>query len=157
MRNELAILIETLQKKEDVLKAILEKSKEQLEIVKADEFDEEAFDERFNDKDGLLAELNRLDEGFDSVYQGIKTELKDNLSEYKPQVASLQQLIRATIDLGSEIHQTENKVKEALPAALSERKKVLLDKRISATGVASYYRASKMMDMQDPYFMDHKQ
>ena len=157
MSNELSILIETLQKKEEVLKEILSKSKEQLDIVKADEFDEEAFDERFNDKDVLIDELNRLDEGFDGVYNRIRSELKENLDDYKPQVASLQQLIRVTMDLGSEIHQTENKVKDALPNALSQKKRSLYDKRMTATGVANYYRASKMMDMQDPYFMDHKQ
>lgn len=157
MSNELSILIETLQKKEEVLKEILSKSKEQLDIVKADEFDEDAFDERFNDKDVLIDELNRLDEGFDGVYNRIRSELKENLDDYKPQVASLQQLIRVTMDLGSEIHQTENKVKDALPNALSQKKRSLHDKRMTATGVANYYRASKMMDMQDPYFMDHKQ
>ena len=157
MSNELSILIETLQKKEDVLRLILEKSKEQLEIVEADEFDEQAFDNCFNDKDSLLEEMNRLDEGFDGVYNRIKVELKANLDDYKPQVASLQQLIRSTMDIGSEIHLTENKVKDALPAALSERKKNLLDKRVTANNVASYYRASKMMSVQDSYFMDHKQ
>ena len=128
MSNELSILIETLQKKEEVLKEILSKSKEQLDIVKADEFDEDAFDERFNDKDFLIDELNRLDEGFDGVYNRIRSELKENLDDYKPQVASLQQLIRVTMDLGSEIHQTENKVKDALPNALSQKKDLFLIK-----------------------------
>ena len=45
MSNELSILIETLQKKEEVLKEILSKSKEQLDIVKADEFDEDAYEQ----------------------------------------------------------------------------------------------------------------
>ena len=157
MSNELSILIETLQKKEEVLREILKKSKEQLEIVKAEEFDEEAFDDHFNDKDDLIEELNRLDDGFDGIYNRIRLELKENLESYKPQVASLQQLIRLTMDIGSEIHQTENKVKDALPNALSQKKRSLLDKRVTATGVANYYRASKMMDLQDPYFMDHKQ
>ena len=156
MTNELSILIETLQKKEEVLNSILEKSKEQLDIVKADEFLEEEFDKRFNEKDALLEEMNRLDEGFDGVYQRIKSELQENLPEYKPQIASLQRLIKSTIDIGSEIHATETKVKDALPAVLIGKKSELIEKRTTASGVANYYRASKMMSLQDAYFMDQK-
>ena len=156
MTNELSILIETLQNKEEVLNKILDSSKKQLEVVKADQFEEEKFDAEFETKDGLIAELNRLDEGFDGVYQKIKNELKNNLSEYKPQVASLQQLIRSTMDIGSEIHTVEEKVKQLLPKAIEGKKKDLIEKRTTAAGVANYYRASKMMDFQDAYFLDHK-
>ena len=157
MSNELFILIETLKKKEDVLKEILSRSKEQLDIAKADEFDEEAFDKCFDQKDELIEELNRLDEGFDGIYNRIKNDLKENLDDYKPQVASLKQLIHSTMDIGSEIHQTERQVKDALSKAISQKKRSLLDKRVTAAGVANYYRASKMMSLQDAYFMDQKQ
>ena len=75
MTNELQLLIEALEKKERILRQILDKSKIQLNVAEAETLDVERFDKLVDDKASLLEEMVKLDEGFDSTYQRVKDEL----------------------------------------------------------------------------------
>ena len=68
MTNELQLLIEALEKKERILRQILDKSKIQLNVAEAETLDVERFDKLVDDKASLLEEMVKLDEGFDSTY-----------------------------------------------------------------------------------------
>ena len=55
------ILIDTLRKKEELLKTLLAKTAGQAELLEADEFEPDAFDALMDDKDALLGDLKTLD------------------------------------------------------------------------------------------------
>ena len=69
MTNELQLLIEALEKKERILRQILDKSKIQLNVAEAETLDVERFDKLVDDKASLLEEMVKLDEGFETVYK----------------------------------------------------------------------------------------
>ena len=90
MTNELQLLIEALEKKERILRQILDKSKIQLNVAEAETLDVERFDKLVDDKASLLEEMVKLDEGFDSTYQRVKDELLTQKDRYKKEIVVLQ-------------------------------------------------------------------
>ena len=78
----MTILQETLEKKQAVLQAILEACRRQGELTEQEEFDPDIFSSIMDQKDALLAQLTQLDEGFEKTYEGIRSELDQNRSQY---------------------------------------------------------------------------
>lgn len=156
MTNELQLLKEALQKKEKVLQQILDKSKMQLELAGAESLDTEKFDGLVDDKTELLAEMEKLDEGFDSTYQHIRDELPEKKEQYKTEIAVLQKLIKNTVDLGAQIHATEARTKDKLSVALVKSRRELSQKKTSMKAVSDYYKTSNNLKYVDSYFLDKK-
>lgn len=156
MTNELQLLKEALQKKERVLQQILDKSKIQLELAGADSLNAEKFDALVDDKAELLVEMEKLDEGFDSIYQHIRNELPGQKEQYKKEIAVLQKLIQNTVDLGAQIHATEARTKDKLSVALVKSKRELSQKKTSMKAVSDYYKTSNNLKYVDSYFLDKK-
>ena len=66
--NYLLILGESLVKKIVILDELTRLTSEQKEIVNADDFDEDAFDNNVEKKAALVNELGKLDTGFELLY-----------------------------------------------------------------------------------------
>lgn len=156
MTNELQLLIEALEKKKNVLENILSKSKEQGEVATAQNFDVEQFDRLVDDKSELLDQMEQIDQGFDAVYHRIKDELVNNQAAYKQEIGRLQQLIKETIDLGAQIHATENRTKDSMSNALLNSRQELVKRRTTSKSVMDYYKANSQTTFLDPYFIDQK-
>ena len=156
MKNELCLLVETLNKKKGVLEKILEKSKEQYQLAALETFDAQKFDSYFDEKDVLLKELERLDLGFDTTYQRIRMELLENTNLYKEELNQLQNLIKTTVEIGSQIHTTETRTKDRLSNVMFREKSNLKNKKSSVKSVSNYYKANANLSQVDPYFLDQK-
>lgn len=156
MKTELNILIEALVKKEELLIAILADSKKQLEIVSKSNLDTESFDELVDHKANLLLSMEKVDEGFDMVYNKIKNKLLENRESYKLEICQLQNLIRETMDTGAEIHRTETDVKRLLTSVLNSSRKHLQKEKAESKAVFHYYKQANQMNFVDPAFMDQK-
>lgn len=156
MTNELQLLKEVLEKKEKILQQILDKSIVQLELAGADSLDAEQFDGLVDDKTELLAEMERLDEGFDSIYQHIREELPVQKEQHKTEIAVLQALIKNTVDLGAQIHATEARTKDKLSVSLIKSKRELAQKKTSMKKVSDYYKTSNNLKYVDSFFLDQK-
>ena len=81
MSNYLTVLEESLMKKNAILDSIQEASRKQNELLKCEKLDLERFDELVEEKDGYLKELEKLDEGFEILYDKVKQELLENKAE----------------------------------------------------------------------------
>ena len=90
MENYLQVLEESLNKKVDVLKKIGQMNEEQERLFKEDVFSEKAFDEIIDRKGMLIDDLNKLDEGFENLYEHIRLQLLDGKEKYATQIAALQ-------------------------------------------------------------------
>ncbi|MGN0132268.1 MAG: hypothetical protein ACI4AA_07505 [Lachnospiraceae bacterium] len=154
--NELQLLIESLEKKKTVLSDILNKSRLQGEIASTENFDVEKFDRLFDEKSELLQQMERLDQGFDAVYERIKDELLEKKDSYKDEIARLQKLISETIDLGAQIHATEARTKDSMSTALTNSRQELQKRRASSKSVMDYYKANSQLKYVEPFFMDQK-
>lgn len=156
MKNELQLLIESLEKKKVVLNSILVKSKEQEKTAVAESFDVEKFDRLVDEKADLLLQMDKLDQGFDAVYTPIKKELVDGKDLYKTEIGHMQKLIRETVDLGAEIHVTEARTKERMSKALQNSRRELRKQKVSTKSVRDYYKANSQLSHTNSYFIDKK-
>lgn len=152
----LKILEESLSKKVTILQALLEESKHQGELADSEDFDLDVFEETLEQKDALLNQLEELDNGFDSVFDQIQAEVKQDAKEYKTEIQSLQQLIRKCTDIGVEIQATEERNKAKLAVKFAGQQRELRQIKTSTQVASTYYKSMSSQHMSDPYFLDEK-
>lgn len=156
IENYLQILEESLYKKKDVLNRIQEANKRQEQILKADMVSDDEFDECIENKGRLIDELDRLDEGFENLYDHIKEQLSAGKDRYRSQIATLQKLIAEVTEMGVTIQVQESRNKALAEYHFSERKRELQKGRKSSRAALDYYRNMNQSQVVMPQFMDKK-
>ncbi len=136
-------MIDSLNKKIDVLNEIHVKNEEQLKLAKAVPFSLEDFDKNAEEKTVLIYKLNKLDEGFDLVYGKIKDELKSNKDAYKDEIRTMQELIGKITDLSVKIQAEEARNKSAMESAFKAERTKLNVGRSSVRAIKSYNQTMK--------------
>jgi hypothetical protein len=151
------ILIDTLRKKEEILKSLLAKTEEQAALLEADEFETEAFDTIIDDKDGLLEELKSLDDGFLDLYSRVGAELKNNTEAYADQVKTAQELVRRQTEISAELTSAEERNKAKLTIRLSHGRQKIKEFKVGSKTAAAYYKnmSGKHQD-GDSYFFNRQ-
>ncbi len=156
MENYLQVLEDGLQKKMDVLCQIERLSIKQEQILSGDSVSEEAFDKSIEEKDVLINELNKLDEGFESLYAHIKEQLLAGRHKYKPQIAILQKKITEVTEKSIAIQAQESRNKKLAEEYFSKAKQELKIGRRSSKAALDYYKSMNKTQMVSPQFMDKK-
>lgn len=151
------ILIDTLRKKEEILKNLLAKTEGQAELLEADEFEPDAFDALMDEKDALLGDLKTLDDGFLDLYSRVGVELKNNTDAYTDQVKTAQELVRRQMELSTELTSAEERNKAKLSIRLSQGRQKIKDFKVGAKTAAAYYKnmSGKHQD-GDSYFFNRE-
>ena len=149
-------MIDSLIKKKSYLKEILEDSITQLEIVSSDDPNLEEFDFLVDHKSDLLEKIDRSDEGFDAIFKKIRNDLIEQKDRYTTEVRQMQDLIREILDLGSDIHKTEQQVKNKLSPVLKQYKDRLYKEKADGKAVMDYYKQANQMNYVSPAFLDQK-
>lgn len=152
----LQIMIESLEKKIDVLDKVFELDKRQLSVALEQPFDMEKYDKTMDEKGRLIDELNKLDDGFTSTYERVRDEVQANSKAYAEKVHRMQDLIRTAIDKGVAVEAQEQRGKQAIQAAMSTKRKEIRQIKISNTAATKYYKAMSRINDVDPQLMDRK-
>ncbi len=151
------ILIDTLRKKEDILNGLISKTNAQNDILDAEEFDTEAFDKLISDKDSLLTELNKLDDGFLDLYSRVGEVLKNDTGKYAKQVKTAQDLVRRQMDLSAELTSAEERNKAKLSIRLSQGRQKIKEFKVGAKTAAAYYKNMSGKHQEgDSYFFNRE-
>ncbi len=156
MENYLQVLEESLNKKVDVLKKIGQMNEEQERLFKEDVFSEKAFDEIIDRKGMFIDDLNKLDEGFENLYEHIRLQLLDGKEKYATQIAALQKLITKVTEMGASVQAQEARNKELADNYFLNRKKELKQGRQNSKAALNYYRNMNRSQVVQPQFMDKK-
>lgn len=154
--NYLNILEESLKKKMDVLNKIIEVNQVQAELLKRETFDTENFDSCVDEKDIYIEELDKLDEGFDSLYEKIKQELLLNKDKHAEQIKRLQKLITEITDKSVAIQAQESRNKAQVEQYFAAQRKDLGKVRKSSKAAYGYYKSMSGPAAADSRFMDTK-
>jgi hypothetical protein len=151
------ILIDTLRKKEEILKNLLAKTEGQAELLEADEFEPDAFDALMDEKDTLLGDLKTLDDGFLDLYSRVGSELKNHTDAYTDQVKTAQELVRRQMEISAELTSAEERNKAKLSIRLSQGRQKIKDFKVGAKTAAAYYKnmSGKHQD-GDSYFFNRE-
>ena len=112
MENQLTILSESLDKKLEVLQKIREYNKRQEEIFSAEKVDMSLFDDAVEEKQRLIDEVVRLDEGFEILYEKLAKELEGNRQRYAVQIKELQAKVAKVTELSVSVQAQEARNKK---------------------------------------------
>lgn len=152
----LQIMIESLEKKIEVLDQVLGLDKRQLSVALEQPFDMQKYDKTMEEKGKLIDELNKLDDGFTSTYERVRDEVQANPKAYAEKVRRMQDLIRMAIDKGVAVEVQEQRGKQAMESAMSVKHKEIRNIRMSNAVAAKYYKAMSRINDVDPQLMDRK-
>ena len=113
-------------------------------------------DKNIEEKDTLINELNKLDEGFESLYAHIKEQLLAGRHKYKAQIAVLQKKIAEVTEKSVAIQAQEARNKKLAESYFAKAKQELKKGRRSSKAALDYYKSMNKTQMVSPQFMDKK-
>lgn len=154
--NYLQVLEESLIKKRDVLNRMEILNKEQEILLKKSDLSEEEFDKSIDQKGELIEVLNKLDEGFEKLYEQIRGQLYSGKEKYKDQISVLQRLIKEVMDKSVTIQAQEARNKQLADSYFLNARKDLQQGRRSSKIALDYYRNMSQSQVISPQFMDKK-
>lgn len=155
--NYVQVLIDTITKKEETLRKILEITKEQERISKQEVYSSEEMEKTLNEKEIQIARVNYLDEGFQSVYDRVCSEIRNNITKYEQDVLALQEHIRICTEIANEIQVLEERNRNRFSVLFSKVRSEYSTSKTQANVAQNYFKTMNNSKVMDAYFVDKKQ
>ena len=153
--NYLQIMIDSLIKKRNVLKTIVEFNTIQERLLNAAEFDGDSFQENMEEKSKCIDQLNALDEGFQIVYDRVRHDVEEYKVNYKTEIVRLQELIREVSGLSANIQSQEARNKIRVENKFRQLRQDNKTAKRSVSMANRYYKNMSRVS-EEPQFMDKK-
>ena len=150
------ILLQSLEKKVLLLDRMIEQNGVQEGILKQEELDMDVFDEAVNQQGVYLEELERLDRGFEAVYDRVREELLEDKERYRTEIARMKELIQQITDKIVTIN-AGNMRNKVLAENQFKKKRVSIGTGASKNKAArNYYNSMNNLNYVSPQFYDSK-
>ncbi len=153
--NYIDMMTDSLNKKITLLEKISEYNDMQKQVVMAENFEAEDFDGLVEQKGNLIQEINRLDDGFEALYDRVREELQQNKEAYADEIKEMQKLISRIVGLTSSIEAEEKRLKAEVEKQFSKLRQNIKESRKNSKAVSNYYKSMSKID-SEPQFMDRK-
>lgn len=151
----LKILDESLDKKLALLKEIEDLSLSQSVMIE-DGAAFEDIDANMDDKAVLIDRINKLDEGFQAMYDNIKENLEAQKEEYKDEIEVIKKKISEVMSCSTQIQAIEARNKAAMEQRFAKAHKDIRSRTVHASQVQDYYKVANKLNAITPQFMDKK-
>lgn len=140
MGNQLTILAESLEKKIQVLEKIQEYNIQQEQAFSNGEAKLEEFDKAVEEKGNLIEQLKRLDEGFETLYAKLSTQLENSRDKYAEEIRGLQKLIARITEMSVTIQAQEKRNKQLVEQFFAKERAGVRQSRKSSKAAYDYYK-----------------
>lgn len=154
--NYITILKSSLVKKIEVLNKISEQNEIQKKLINSENFDYNVFEKTLEEKEKLVGEINKLDFGFQSVYDRVKEVLETGKDAYADEIKEMQRMISEITDKSMDIMAEENRNKDAIIKRKDSTKKEITMARTTNKVAANYYKTMSKLNVLDSQFIDTK-
>ncbi|MBQ7464319.1 MAG: flagellar protein FliT, partial [Lachnospiraceae bacterium] len=104
----------------------------------------------------IVEELDRLDDGFESVYAKVRDELLNNKEAHRDEIKRLQELISVITEKSVKVQAAEIRGKETVERFLKQRRNTLKDSKSSVKAANAYAVNMRKMNKIDAFFVDKK-
>lgn len=155
-QNSAQILLQSLEKKNKVLDEIIRENGIQEELLKQEDPDMDAFEASIDSIDTLVEELERLDEGFETVYDKARGEIVGNKAMYRTEIEKMQEQIQQITDKVVKIN--AGRMRNQMRAENFFKQKSLEIKNATSKTKAAqnYYNSMNKLNYVAPQFYDNK-
>ena len=150
------ILKQSLSKKIELLNTISALNVELKHMLEDPELDPDTLDENMQRKAELVEELSGLDEGFNQIFERVKTELNANRERYAADIKYMQRMIASIMEKSNQVQLEEQRNKTLIEQKFGAVKKQIREVKQSRQAVSSYYKSMSKVNLVDPQFMDDK-
>lgn len=134
-------MVDTLNKKRALLDKIYQSTLAQEKYINSDQPDMDEYTVLYHDKEILIDELNKLDDGFEKIYEHVRIEMASNKDEYKDEILHMQNLIRLISERSAAIFSLEKSNKEKFHIYFSKQKQEIKAFKKSNQTVTKYYKS----------------
>ena len=156
MDNYLNILAESLEKKIEVLSKISVYNEKQKEIFQSEQIDMSLFDQYVDEKGQLIAEISKLDEGFQTLYNHVALQLQNDKEKFVEQIQKIQASISEVTELSIAIQTQEARNKKLIEDFFVKERTEMNQNRKSSKAALDYYRKMNKSEFVAPQFIDNK-
>ena len=150
------ILLQSLEKKNELLDQMILQNRAQEQILKQEEFDMDAFDEAIDRQSAYVEELDKLDRGFEAVYDRVREELMENRERYRTEITRMKEQIQKITDKIVTLN-AGNMRNKMLAENQFKKRQSAIGSGISKNRVAeNYYNNMNNLNFVTPQFYDNK-
>lgn len=150
------LLADTLKRKTEVLNQLLDLTERQELIIASEDFNEDEFLQVITLKEEQLQVLDKLDSGFEKLYESVREELTLGKEKYEEQIVFLKEQISVVTDLSVRLQTLERRNKSKLEVIFTTKRKNLKNARVSSQTVANYYKTISKQHEAQSFFYDKK-
>lgn len=151
----LSILDDSLKKKIAILDGMQELNEQQSKLLDTSPIDWDALEAYAEQKSELIEKLNALDEGFQAIYNNVKSELDTGKEKYSTEIKSIQDKITLIMEKSSHVMAVEGRNHDKIKRQLSLERREMTTVKKTSQYAANYYKTmNKISD--EPVFMDKK-
>lgn len=157
-KQYLTIMEDSLRRKEEILDEIIQKNKEQTALLNDSDMKWEDFDENANRKMELIEEMQRLDDGFEELFERVRSELDspDGRKKYADSIKAMQQRISAITEKSMSIQAQEARNKQLVEQYFSKAREKIRSGRTSSKAAMDYYKNMSQTSFAQSHFLDSK-
>lgn len=152
----LAIMLQSLKKKEQVLDEIIRLNDLQKKQLTDQTTPVDDFDRTVEDKSACIDQLDQLDSGFEKLYAQVQEELQANKEQYADTIRELQKRIRSVTDKSIMIQAQEARNKDLMMQKFTTVRKHAKDVRANSKAITGYYKTMTHSGYMDSRYMDGK-
>lgn len=152
----LAIMLQSLKKKEQVLDEIIRLNDLQKKQLTDQATPVDDFDKTVEDKSACIDQLDQLDSGFEKLYAQVQEELQANKEQYADTIKALQKRIRSVTDKSIMIQAQEARNKDLMMQKFTTVRKHAKDVRANSKAITGYYKTMTHSGYMDSRYMDGK-
>lgn len=156
MENQLTILSESLDQKLSVLEDIQAYNRKQEKAFLEETPDMESFDQALEEKEELIQRLEKLDDGFEALYDRISQQLQSDREKYSDQIRELQEKIGRITDMSVSIQAQEARNKKLIEDYFKNARSGIRQGRQGSKAAYDYYRNMNGGAFNRPQYMDSK-
>lgn len=157
-KQYLSIMEESLQKKVTILDRISTLNVEQSDILNRADMKWDDFDENANRKMELIEEMQKLDDGFEDLFERVRQQLQapDGKEKYAETIARMQELIQSITEKSVSIQAQEARNKKLVEKYFEETRERIRKGRTSTRVAMDYYKSMSQEAFSSSHFMDSK-
>lgn len=155
-KNYITIMLDSLHKKIAVLDNISEENERQRILIMQDEMELEDLEPTLEKKQEYIDQLNKLDEGFQVIYDRVKEELQEHPEKYKEEVQEMKELIRQITGKSMVVQTEEERNKQAIQECFSKFKKGIRQAKTTQKAAVNYYNNMNKLSHIEAQFLDQK-
>lgn len=134
------IMIESLEKKRDVLGRIIEMNRQQKLLLSDPNLLPEDFEKNIDNKSSLVDQLNLLDSGFEKLFERVREVLNENREKYADEIRKMQSLIKEITEQTNTVQTQEIRNREDAARKFAEVREQVKGVRNSQKVVHQYYQ-----------------